>query len=160
MEYNGITLTEDMIWALSIAAIASYAIRAFYCNTLKKTLDLVSEENRLMKPKMVWLAMIPLFSIYWNFVVASRMSDSLTNEFYDRKIPEEEDPGKKTGYIFSMLVALASLPLFQGFTLVVGLFSIIFFIKYWKTVDNFRVLLKEHNLFLAQTKEREEHETV
>jgi|SRR5690606_2367728 len=160
MEYNGITLTEDMIWVLTVTVITSYIIRGFYCNTLKQTLDLVAEENRLMKPKMVWLALIPLLSIYWNFIVASKMADSLTNEFYDRKIPEEEDPGKKTGYIYAMLVALASIPLFQGFTLAVGLFSIIYFIKYWKTIDGFRVLLKEHNKFLAQKEERKKHETI
>jgi len=160
MEFNGITFTEDMIWALAIAAIASYTTRAFYCNTLKKTLDLISENNRCMKPTMAWLALIPLFSIYWNFVIASRMSDSLTNEFYDRKIPEEEDPGKKTGNIYSISTALANIPLFQGFSMIAAIFSIVYFIRYWIRIDNFRVLLKEHNRFLAQEKEQKEHEII
>jgi len=160
MEFNGITFTEDMIWALAIAAIASYTIRAFYCNTLKKTLDLISEDNRCMKPIMAWLALIPLFSIYWNFVIASRMADSLTNEFYDRKIPEEEDPGKKTGSIYSISTALANIPLFQGFSMIAAVFSIVYFIRYWIKIDNFRVLLKEHNRFLAQEKEQKEHEII
>jgi len=160
MEYNGITLTDDMIWALVIALLISYVVRAFYCNTLKRTLDLIAENNRCIKPKMAWLAIIPLFSIYWNFVIASRLADSLTNEFYDRKIPEEEDPGKKTGITYSILIALANIPVFQGFTMFVALFSLVFFVQYWVKIDNFRVLLKEHNRFLAQKAEQKEHETI
>lgn len=158
MEYNGVTFTEEMIWLLAIIAIISYTIRGFYCHTLKKTLDLISEENRCMQPKMAWLAIIPLFSIYWNFIIATRMSDSLTNEFYDRKIPEEENPGRATGLTYATLIAFANFPFFQGFAVAVALVSIIFFIKYWIKIDNFRVLLKEHNRYKAYRKEQEEHE--
>jgi len=113
-----------------------------------------------MQPNMVWLALIPLFSIYWNFVIASRMADSLTNEFYDRKIPEEEDPGKKTGITYSILIALASIPFFQAFAVVTALMSLVYFIKYWIKINGFRMLLKEHNHFLALKKEQQEHETI
>src|SRR5690606_38173933 len=136
MELNGVALTEDMIWALVIAGIFSYTVRAFYCHTLKKTLDLIAEENRCLKPKMVWLAIITIFSIYWNFVIASRLSDSLTNEFYDRKIAEEDSPGKNAGNTYSIFIALANIPISQSFSVVAGVFSIYFFIKYWIKIDN------------------------
>jgi len=160
MEINGVALTEDMMWALVIAGIFSYLVRAFYCNTLKKTLDLVAEENRCIKPSMVWLALIPLFSIYWNFVIASRMADSLTNEFYDRKIAEEESPGKNTGISYAIFIVLANIPISQSFYVVAGVFSLYFFIKYWIKIDNFRALLKEHNRYLANKKDQQEHETI
>ncbi|TCK82746.1 hypothetical protein [Albibacterium bauzanense] len=159
MEYNGITFTEDMIWALAITMVIYYTVLAFYCHTLKRTLDLIAEGNRFLKPKLAWLAMIPIFNIYWNFVIASRMSDSLTNEFYDRKIPEEEYPGKVTGTTYAILIALANFPVSQGLSVFTGLFSLYFFIRYWIKIDNFRVLLKEHNRYLMLQKESNEHET-
>ena len=158
MEYNGVTLTEEMIWVLAIVAIISYTVRGFYCHTIKRTLDLISEDNRCMQPKMAWLAIIPLFSIYWNFIIATQMSDSLTNEFYDRKIPEEENPGRKTGLTYSTLIALANFPFFPSFAVALALVSIVYFIKYWIKVDNFRVLLKKHNRHIAYRKDHEEHE--
>ena len=160
MEYNGITFTEDMIWALIITMVIYYTVLAFYCRTIKKTLDLIAEENRFLTPRSAWLAIIPIFNIYWNFVIASRLSDSLTNEFYDRKIPEEEFPGKVTGTTYAVLIALANFPVSQELSLLTGLFSFYFFIRYWIKIDNFRTLLKEHNRYLASQKTENEHETI
>lgn len=160
MDINGITLTDEMIQMAVVIGIIGYTVRAFYCRTLKKTLDLIGEENRCMKPKQAWLALVPLFSIYWNFVVASRMADSLTNEFYDRKIAEEEDPGKRTGLMYAVFVLLMNIPLLQSFTITAALFSIIFFIRYWVKIDNFRVLLEEHNRFLENLKAEHNNENL
>lgn len=159
MEINGVTLTEEMIQIAVVIGIIGYTFRAFYCRTLKKTLDLVREENRCMKPQHAWLALIPLFSIYWNFVIASRMADSLTNEFFDRKIAEEEDPGKRIGQIYALFVLLMNIPFLQSFAITAALFSIIFFIRYWVKIDNFKALLEEHNRFLENLK-AEENENI
>lgn len=152
MEINGVTLTDEMIQMAVVLGVVSYTARAFYCRTLQKTLQLVREENRFMKPQHSWFALIPLFSIYWNFVIASKLADSLTNEFYDRKIAEEEHPGKRTGIIYAVFVLLMNIPLLQSFTVTVMIFSIIFFIRYWVKIDNFKVLLEEHNRFLENLK--------
>src|SRR5690606_11898124 len=45
MEINGVTLTEEMIQIAVVIGIIGYTFRAFYCRTLKKTLDLVAEEE-------------------------------------------------------------------------------------------------------------------
>src|SRR5690606_23507796 len=110
VEVNDIEITQEMYWTLGIGIVLNLLIRFFYCNTLRKTLKLIAEENRFMKPREAWLAMIPLFSIYWNFVIARNLSDSLTNEFYDRKIAEEENPGKSAGLTYAFLIAIANLP--------------------------------------------------
>lgn len=160
MEINGVTFTEEMIRTAVVIGIISYVVRALYCRTLKKTLDLVGDENRCMKPQHAWLALVPLFSIYWNFVIASRLADSLTNEFYDRKIAEEEDPGKRAGMIYAIFVLLMNIPLLQSFTITAALFSIVFFIRYWVKVESFRVLLEEHNRFLENLKIERSHENL
>lgn len=145
MEISGMEFTPDMYWAMALVVIASLAIRAFYCVTLYKTLKLIDEENRHMQSIQVWFAMIPIFTIYWNFKIAESMANSLTNEFYDRQIAEEENPGRATGYSYSLLFALGYIPIAPGFVFIMGLFSFIFFIRYWVKISKFKLILEEHN---------------
>ena len=97
---------EELIKELSkpeviYTAMAIVAIRIIvwllFANTIRKTLKLVASENRLMTPNQSWLVAIPLVNIYWNFQVATRLRDSLINEFYDRKIAVEENPTFRKG---------------------------------------------------------------
>ena len=46
-------------------------------NTLKK----ISQENRLLRPGLVWLQLIPLFGLVWQFFVVIRIAGSIQNEF-------------------------------------------------------------------------------
>jgi len=158
MEYNGITLTEDMIWAGVIISIISLVVRAFYCLTLTKALKAVAEENRLLKPWMIWMALIPIVSLYWNFVIANRMADSLTNEFYDRKIAEEENPGRLLGLSYAIFVVIASFPLIPSISFVAGIFALYYFIRYWVKIDYFRILIVEHQRFVDRTNKNKQDE--
>lgn len=129
------------------ALILRLLIWIFYANTVRRTLLRLAPENRLIKPETAWLLVIPIFNIYWNFIVASRLADSLTNEFYDRKIAEEEHPGRATGRRYAWLFLLSNIP-FPPFILVtVALLSFVYFIAYWVKVNNFRNLLVEHEKF-------------
>ena len=140
-------LTGEMIQLVIAVLLIRLLIWVFYANTVRKTLLLVAPENRLMKPGMAWLLVVPLFNIYWNFVVASQVADSLTNEFYDRKIAEEEQPGRAMGRLYAWLFLLSNIP-FPPFILVaVALLSFVYFIGYWVKVNNFRNLLVEHEKF-------------
>lgn len=159
MDLNGIEFTEDMKWMMFAAAALSLLIRYFYCNTIRKTLLLVDEENRHMKPQQAWLALIPILNIYWNFKVAELLANSLTNEFYDRKIAEEENPGKSLGYTYAVIFAISSFPISSGIFLAFGIFSLIYYIRYWVKVAAFKTLLEEHNRvfnYLAQKEEKDE----
>lgn len=160
MKLESTELTPDMYGLLVGVALLSLVIRYFYCNTVRKTLHLIKEENRHMQPREAWLAMIPFFTIYWNFKISEAMANSLTNEFYDRRIAEEENPGKALGYSYSILFALSYIPLSPGFILFMGLFSFIFFIRYWLKVSTFKTLLEEHNrVFNYPNLKEENHES-
>lgn len=159
MEFNGIEFNEEMQWMMFAAAAISLVIRYFYCNTIRKTLLLIDEENRHMKPKQAWLAIIAILNIYWNFKVAELLANSLTNEFYDRKIPEEDNPGKSLGYTYAIVFAISSLPISSGFILAFGIFSLIYYIRYWVKVATFKTLLEEHNRvfnYVALKEEKDE----
>ncbi|GGG98767.1 hypothetical protein GCM10007415_37970 [Parapedobacter pyrenivorans] len=140
-------LSPEMIQLVAAVFLIRLIIWLFYANTVRKTLMLISPENRLITPNQAWLLAIPLFNIYWNFVVAARVADSLTNEFYDRKIAEEEDPGRMAGMWYAWLFLLSNIPLPAFILITIGLLSFVYFIGYWVKVNNFRNLLAEHEKF-------------
>jgi len=140
-------LSPEMIQVAVAVFLVRVLIWGFYANTVRKTLLLVAPENRLMSPNQAWLLAVPLFNIYWNFVVASRLADSLTNEFYDRKIAEEENPGRAVGTWYAWLFLLTNIPLPPFILITLFLLSITYFIVYWVKVSNLRNLLVEHEKF-------------
>ncbi|MFC7525413.1 hypothetical protein ACFQRK_15735 [Parapedobacter sp. GCM10030251] len=140
-------LSPEMIQAAIAVFLIRTLIWAFYANTIRKTLLLVAPANRLMTPGQAWLLVVPFFNIYWNFAVASRLADSLTNEFYDRKIAEEENPGRASGTWYAWLFLLTNIPLPPFILITLFLLSITYFIIYWVKVSNFRNLLVEHEKF-------------
>jgi hypothetical protein len=52
----------------------------FFLITQQNTLKTIQPENRTMSPGEVWLQLIPLFGLVWQFFVVIRISDSLRKE--------------------------------------------------------------------------------
>jgi hypothetical protein len=52
----------------------------FFLITQQNTLKAIQPENRSMSPGQVWLQMIPLFGLFWQYIVVIRISDSLRAE--------------------------------------------------------------------------------
>lgn len=148
---------ETLIAAGALAALFLF-IKVLYANTFRTTLKLIAPENRFMKPGEAFLVLIPIFNIYWNFELARRMSDSLTNEFYDRKIAEEEFPGRSTGITVAILYIITMLPLPVNILMGVNLVYFFYFFAYWVKMNKFRELLKDHNIFLSEQQEHQEEE--
>jgi hypothetical protein len=73
--------------------------KIFYLLTLQKALNRCSPECRAMNPGMVWLLLIPLFNLVWQFIVVLNMAKSLGAEFRKRGLPEEPEPGQTMGLI-------------------------------------------------------------
>ncbi|MBK1440644.1 hypothetical protein JHJ32_11655 [Parapedobacter sp. ISTM3] len=140
-------LSPEMMQLAAAVFMIRMLIWVFYANTVRKTLLLVAPENRLMKPEQAWLLVIPFFNIYWNFSVASRVADSLTNEFFDRKIAEEENPGRAAGMWYAWLFLLSNIPFPPFILITIFLLSVVYFIVYWVKLSNFRNLLEEHEKF-------------
>jgi hypothetical protein len=71
----------------------------FYLLTLQKALNRCSPENRAMQPGMVWLMLIPLFNVVWQFFVVLNLAKSLAAEFQKRGIAEDPNPGQTLGLV-------------------------------------------------------------
>lgn len=150
-------LNEDMKLLLYFIVLAVLSLFLGYVLTVRKTLKLVAPENRFMSPNQSLLLLVPIFNIYWQFEVANKLSDSLTNEFYDRKVAEEENPGRAVGRVLALLNILIVIPL-AGINMAFGLAHLIYFIYYWVKVNQFRNLLIDHNRYLEEKRRKQQHE--
>ena len=114
--------------ALTITAILiaiTIVPKIFYLLTLHKALNRCSPENRAMNPPMVWLLLIPLFNLVWQFIVVLNMAKSLGAEFRKRGIPEEPEPGQTMGLVMCVSYLLC------------GPIYIIFWIIYWVKIAGY-----------------------
>jgi hypothetical protein len=78
--------------------------------------------------------LIPLFNLVWQFILVSKVSESLHNEFTKRNISEEFTPGKSIGLAYCTLEVCSIIPIIGIFT---GIASFICWIVYWVKIAGF-----------------------
>lgn len=127
---------------IALIALIQLIILLLLANAIKNVLLLMKEQNRLLSPYQPFLMAVPLFNIYWNFVVVRNLRDSIINECYDRKLPIDENPTQNEGYIFSWSFLVGNLPLpfisyIASFTYIIGI------VVYWKKVLEYKKLLEK-----------------
>jgi hypothetical protein len=112
----------------------------FFLLTLQKALNRVAPERRTMNPPMVWLDIIPLFGVVWNFIMVTALSKSLGAELTARNIPHESEPGKTIGLVWASLCAAC---LYPGLSLLLGIPVFVLWIIYWVKIAGFSAKLAE-----------------
>lgn len=125
-----------MIAAYAVFGIALIVIGILFLMAIYKLLQKCSPENRTMEPGLVWLWFIPLFGLYWQFVVVNNVAMSLQKEFKKRSIAEEELPGKKIGLPMCILTVVSIIPIPVISTLV-GIAGLVYWILYWVKIRGF-----------------------
>lgn len=130
---------------------------ALFANTVRNTLKLISKENQCILPNQAWFLIIPFFNIYWNFEVARRLSYSLNNEFFDRKIPVEENPSLGAGMTYAWSFLAYNFPFPPFWRILAMIVSFVYFITYWFKINQFRVLLIEHNKWLESDEAKQKN---
>ncbi len=153
-------ITNDMALYMLIGGIVRIIIWIFFALTLYRTLKLVKKDNLCILPSQAWFVAVPIFNIYWNFEVAKRLTDSLNNEFYDRKVEVEERPTQKWGLIFAWTFLLTNIPLPPFVLTIIGILHLVYFITYWVKINEYKTLLRMHvehygKDFIAENKEDE-----
>jgi hypothetical protein len=114
---------------------AIFLIPAIFFNlTLQKALNRCAPENRAMQPGMVWLLLIPLFNLVWQFLVVINVAKSLGAEFQKRGMAEEPEPGKTLGLVMCILVCCGIIP-YLGVLCSIG--ALICWIMYWVKIAGY-----------------------
>jgi hypothetical protein len=106
----------------------------FYLLTLQKALERCAPPNRAMTPGLVWLSLIPLFNLIWNFFIVLALAKSLGNEFRSRGMQAEAEPGQSIGLAYAILFCCAIVP-FLG--ILAAFAGIVMWIVYWVKIADY-----------------------
>jgi hypothetical protein len=118
-----------VVCSVAVALLALLVPTIIYLAALQKALQRCAPESRTMPPGQVWLMLIPLFNVFWQFIVVLRLASSLRNEFLRRQLPlAEPEPGKTLGLAMCVLIATSWIPILGMFT---GPASLVCWILYW-----------------------------
>ena len=78
---------EVMFGIIAVVFLVMLVIWAGICYMLYISLQAVPPEHRKMPPGQVWLLLIPLFNLVWNFFVFQRIPESYQSFFHSRGRP-------------------------------------------------------------------------
>ena len=107
----------------------------FFVAMLQNTFRLIAPENRTMRPEQVWLLLVPVFNLGWQFIVIDRMADSLAAELQHRNIPFSERPGYNIGLACCICVCLCFTGVLSG---VAPIGCLVLWILYWVKINEYR----------------------
>jgi ABC-type Fe3+ transport system permease subunit len=130
--YNNIGPGEIIIVLVILGIMIIPVI--FFLMTLQKALERCSFESRTTSPGSVWLLLIPIFNLVWQFIIVSKISESLHNEFAKRNIQEDPQPGKSIGITFCVLAVCSIIPVI-GF--ITSIAAFICWIIYWVKISGY-----------------------
>ena len=120
--------------------------RIFYILTLQSTFNAISIGNRKMPSNNVWLLLIPIFGIIWQFIVVKKLSDSIRTEANLRGIRISElQPGYGVGQAMCILECFFFIPFINFFT---GVAGFICWILYWIKINEYKKILLAEDLML------------
>lgn len=137
-----------IIFVVVILILVPYIL---FLLTLQKTLQIISPENRRMPPGNVWLMFIPLFNIVWQFIMVSRIADSLMEECIRLNIPlSEQRPTYNIGLTYNICSLISDVIPILG-----PLAALTTWIMYWIKVNEYKKLLitNKDNYMLDAEKE-------
>ncbi|MFC1735202.1 hypothetical protein ACFL1X_03730 [Candidatus Hydrogenedentota bacterium] len=106
---------EGLVMALPIligliALLVGIAIAVVICLLISGCFQRIPQEFRLMEPAMVWLLLIPCFSLIWNFFVWPKLADSYKNYFDSVGNTEVGDCGKGLNMAYCIVCVCGVIP--------------------------------------------------
>lgn len=132
--YRGVSPTLMPVMVLIVLVVFPIPV-IFYLITLQNTLKAVSPENRKMEPGMVWLLLIPIFNIVWNFIVVNRMADSIQAELQKKGVSLTERPAYNVGIALCIIGCVTWIPVLGS---VISIAGLICWIIYWVKISEFK----------------------
>jgi cbb3-type cytochrome oxidase subunit 3 len=135
--------------------LAFIAMGVFFLLTQQKTFEAITPENRLMQPGNVWMQLIPIYNLYWYFVVVNKLSLSIAAEYSRLSIDKsEQNPTQNIGIATGVLYFVTIIPedTIQGFA---SLAWMVCFIIYWVQIFRCKnkIIANRDNYLLDAEKE-------
>ena len=143
--------------SFQLVVLVAFLIPAIlFILTQHRTLEAIRPENRRMSPGQVWLQMIPIFGLVWQFIVINKISDSIRDElntpmgdsiFAEDTLPTNFRPTFSTGASYAALfcISIIPIPIIKGLAAWAGL---ILWIVYWVQLAQYKRKLKDRGMIL------------
>lgn len=141
--------------------IVFLAIAILFLLTQYNTLKAIQPQNRAMSPGEVWLQLIPLFNLVWQFIVVQRISESISRELssntfsfeesqYNQIYQQENRPTYQIGMAMCILNVLGLVPLLGALARLAG---IICWIIYWVQLSGYKnqIISKNYSVIPPST---------
>ena len=113
---------------VAFAVLFAIGIQVLILYLLYDAQRAIPPEHRRIEPGQVWLLLIPLFNLVWNFFVFIRIPESYQSYFYSRGRYDVGDGGKSLGMWFSICTACSLIPCLGIIPAFVGLVVLIVFL--------------------------------
>jgi hypothetical protein len=125
--------------AAEVLFLALFVPFCFFVLTLSRALSKCSRTSRTIEPGAVWLMLLPLFNLIWQFVVVTGLAKSMGSEFRARGVSGlEPTPGKSIGIAMCVCAVCGLVPVVNFIALPVCL---ILFLIYWSKIAGFSHIL-------------------
>ena len=128
MEHHNEAINSIAVLVLIFTAIIGFIALILFTYSLFKCLKKVKEENRAMKPGLIWLNLIPIFSAFWIFYIIIKLQYSLEKEYLLRNTSPKNGYGFKIGLASAILSWCTLIPAIGQIT---TLATFICWIIYW-----------------------------
>lgn len=122
----------------------------FFLITQQNTLKLIQPQHRTMSPGEVWLVLIPIFGIVWQFIVVTRISDSIQRQLaagsaFSFEGPSQEynsyeRPTYSIGIAYCVLFCCSIIPFLGTLAAIAGL---VCWIIYWVKLAEYKNKLQQ-----------------
>ncbi|MDH5682652.1 MAG: hypothetical protein OEZ36_13765 [Spirochaetota bacterium] len=138
---------EAFIIILLIAIIIGLIVVVLFLTTLSNCLKQVHPNHRKITPGQVWLNLIPIFAMGWQFYTVIKIRDSLDLEYRARSLSNRDNFAFGVGIAWCSLSVASILP-YIGTVLSVA--SLVLFIIYWVKVAAMKnELLKDNEKYVS-----------
>jgi len=134
-------MTHDLFLGMAAGVVFFYLLilflgiwlipAIFYLISMQGALEAVSPKNRSLTPGLVWLYLIPLFNLIWQFFIVVNVSASLKREYTERQAQNVGDCGYGLGIAMCIVSVCAIIPILWFFMWVAAL---ILWIIYWAKI--------------------------
>lgn len=151
-------IDSSILMVIAGFLLAFVIVGIFFLITQQNTLKAIQPQNRTMSPGEVWLQLIPVFNIVWQFIVVTRIADSIDRELKsETRFSFEGDQsnystlsGEKPTYNIGLASCILRLcgwiPLLGILASIVGL---ICWIIYWNKLAEYKRMIESKNYLVS-----------
>ena len=99
-----------MLVFFAIAIVIVLAISILLLYLVYSCYQRIPAQHRQMEPWQVWLSLIPLFNLVWNFFVYPKLAKSYQSYFAEQGRTDVGDCGEKLGLWYAICAAVCIIP--------------------------------------------------